>query len=99
MYFYDDNGNYNFDADKLYDAHRWCYTNTNHVMSLQKSDVIVSNTFTTEKELKQYLELAETWNYKVVSLVVENRHGGKSIHNVPDKTLEKMEKRFSVKLR
>ena len=99
MYFYDKEGNYNFDPSLLYSAHRWCYINTYHIMSFQKSDVVVSNTFTTEKELEQYLELAETWSYKVVSLVVENRHGNKSIHDVPDETLDKMEKRFSLKLK
>ena len=98
MYFYDKEGNYNFDTDELYAAHRWCYSNTDHVMSFQKSDVVVSNTFTTEKEMKQYLELAETWSYKIVSLVVENIHNGKSIHNVPDETIEKMRKRFVIRL-
>ena len=32
------------------------------------------------------------------SLIVENRHGGKNVHGVPDETLEKMEQRFSIKL-
>jgi hypothetical protein len=60
---------------------------------------VVSNTLTTEKELKPYYELAEKYNYTVFSLIVENRHGGTNVHNVPEETLDKMEKRFSIKLR
>jgi hypothetical protein len=49
--------------------------------------------------MEDYYKLAEQYGYKVVSLIVENRHGNKNIHNVPDETLEKMESRFQIKLR
>lgn len=61
-------------------------------------DIVVSNTFTTEKELAPYYELAYTYNYKVVCVVVENRHKGVNVHSVPDQTLLKMKNRFSIKL-
>jgi hypothetical protein len=99
MYFYDDDGNYNFDASKLKDAHEWCQDSVFNVLGDRKVDVVVSNTFTTEKELLPYIAPASLFGYKVVSLVVENRHNGKSIHNVPDETLDKMEKRFTLKLK
>ena len=91
-------GEYKFDTTKLGRAHEWCQEN---VKSLLESgeDVIVSNTFTTEKEMKPYLDMAKEFDYRVMSLIVENRHGGKSVHGVPEPTMEKMEKRFSVKLR
>ncbi len=41
--------------------------------------------------MEPYLKLAEKYDYKVVSLIVENRHGNKSVHNVPDETMEKNE--------
>jgi hypothetical protein len=44
------------------------------------------------------LKLAQKYDYKVVSLIVENRHGNKSVHDVPDETIEKMKKRFEVSL-
>ena len=91
---------YHFDASKVHFAHAWCMKATEDVMAMGfDEDVIVSNTFTTEKELKPYLELAKEYNYRVVSLVVENRHGNESIHGVPEETMQKMERRFSVKLR
>ena len=48
--------------------------------------------------MKPYYELAEKYGYAVFSLIVENRHGGKNVHNVPEETLEKMRNRFEIKL-
>jgi predicted kinase len=59
----------------------------------------VTNTFTTEKEMKPYLELAEKYDYRVVSMIIENRHGNDSLHGVPEFVMEKMLNRFSFKLR
>jgi len=103
QYFYDENGNYNFDASKLYAAHLDCQKRVEELMKISDTtqygdEIVVSNTSTTEKELEPYLKLAEKYNYKVVSLIVENRHGNKSVHNVPDETMEKMRDRFMIKL-
>ena len=107
QFWYDKEGNYNFDITRLHEAHKWCQDQVHAAMEqdledaeggMVLSDIIVSNTSTTEKELEPYLELARIYGYKVVSLVVENRHGNKSIHNVPDETMEKMKNRFSIKL-
>jgi NEDD4-binding protein 2 len=105
QYFYDEDGNYNFDASKLYEAHKWCQLRVEHAMEdnlesngMYFSEIVVSNTSTTEKELEPYLELAKKYDYQVVSLIVENRHGNKSVHNVPEETIERMKQRFSIKL-
>ena len=42
--------------------------------------------------------MADTFGYDVNTIIVESRHDRKSIHNVPDETIEKMKQRFSVKL-
>ena len=89
---------YKFDADELYQAHKYCQDVAARCMSNGDANVIVSNTFTTEKELKPYLELAERYGYTVTTLIVENRHGNSSIHGVPEETMTKMRNRFSVKL-
>ena len=105
QYFYDEDGKYNFDASELYAAHKWCQLRVEKVMRENLTsngeyfpEIVVSNTSTTEKELEPYLELARKYDYKVVSLVVENRHGSKSVHNVPEETIERMKQRFSIKL-
>lgn len=61
-------------------------------------EIVVANTFTQEWEMNPYIELAKKYGYKVISLVVENRHGNKNIHNVPDETIQKMVNRFEIKL-
>ena len=103
QYFYDSNGNYNFDASKLHEAHLDCQKRVEELMQMSETtqygqEIVVSNTATTERELEPYLKLAKSYGYIFVSLIVENRHGNKSVHGVPDETLEKMRKRFSVKL-
>lgn len=99
MYFIDSvTRKYNFDASKLRQAHDWCKERVEGYMMLNEN-IAVSNTFTQEWEMKAYYDLAKQYNYTVISLIVENRHGGENIHNVPEEALNKMENRFEVKLR
>jgi len=98
QYFYDENDNYNFDINKLHTAHKWCQLRVEHAMEGNINKIVLSNTSTTEKELEPYLELAKKYNYKVISLIIENRHGNKSVHNVPDDNMVKMRKRFEISL-
>jgi hypothetical protein len=67
-------------------------------MKYEHSPIVVSNTFTQEWEMGAYNLLAETYGYRVSSIIVENRHGGVNEHGVPDDKLEQMRDRFSVKL-
>jgi predicted ABC-type ATPase len=91
MYFNDPKtGEYNFNAAHLGQAHGWCYHN--FMMDVVgNKDVIVSNTSTTEYDIQRYIDSAREFGYNVVSLVVENRHGGKSVHDVPEATLQRQE--------
>lgn len=98
MFFEDEDGNYKWDAAKIKDAHAWCKRMTEGRMQEPSEKIFVTNTFTQEWEMADYFDLAEKYGYDVVTLVVENRHGGKNIHDVPDSTLEKMRNRFEVKL-
>ena len=92
------NGEYKFDINKLGAAHTWCQEQTRQAMTKGYSRIIVSNTFTTEKEMNPYFQLAKDHNYAVHTIIVENRHGGVNIHNVPDETLQAMRNRFVIKL-
>jgi phenolic acid decarboxylase len=58
----------------------------------------VSNTFTQEWEMEKYYQLANQYDYRVFSIIVENRHGGKNLHGVPEDKLQIMKDRFEVKL-
>lgn len=89
---------YAFDRNKLYEAHKACKGWTEDCLRDGCKDVIVSNTFTTQKELQPYLDLAAEYGYRVTTLIVENRHGGVNVHDVPQETLDKMRNRFQVVL-
>jgi predicted kinase len=95
--FFMEDGEYKFDPTKLKQAHTWCQNRTMFWMK-QGYNVVVSNTFTQEWEMEPYLALAREYDYKVVSLIVENRHGGVNTHGVPDDKLEQMKNRFEIKL-
>jgi hypothetical protein len=95
--FFMEDGEYKFDPTKLKQAHTWCQNRTMFWMK-QGYNVVVSNTFTQEWEMEPYLALARKYDYKVVSLIVENRHGGINEHGVPADKLEQMKNRFEIKL-
>ena len=102
MYFMVD-GKYKFDPAKIRDAHKWCQDSVERAMLLNhttgdNSIIIVSNTFTQEWEMEAYYALAKQWNYKVFSIIVENRHGGVNEHNCPEETVQKMKDRFEIRL-
>lgn len=96
-------GEYKFDATKLKNAHNYCQSQTQAWMGSDGQQVnvdriVVSNTFTQEWEMQPYFEMAAKHDYRVYSLIVENRHGGVNAHSVPEETIEKMKTRFEVKL-
>lgn len=97
-YFTDSEGNYNFDPSKLKAAHADCRSRVEQHMSYGEPLVAVANTFTQEWEMEAYFNLAEEYGYMVQSIVVENRHGGQNIHNVPAEAMNKMRDRFEVEL-
>ncbi|BBL19212.1 hypothetical protein KIT04_043 [Vibrio phage KIT04] len=92
-------GKYNFDSTQLGAAHAWCCELVQDGMRYDEYEaIIVHNTFTSEKEMKVYLKFAEMYDYDVTSLVVENRHGNDSVHNVPDETLTRQRKRLRANI-
>lgn len=99
------NGKYEFDGSKIRDAHAWCQSTVREWMQmnadtygLEYSEIAVSNTFTQEWEMEAYYNLAKEFNYRVFSIIVENRHDGVNSHGVPEDKMEAMKSRFEVKL-
>ena len=94
----DTEGDYNFDPTKLKEAHNYCQFRCSERMRQQKARIVVANTFTQEWEMDEYFKMAERYNYRVHTVVVENRHGNENIHGVPEDKLQQMKNRFQVKL-
>ena len=97
-FFEDKEGDYNFDPTKLKEAHNYCQFRCSERMRQQKARIVVANTFTQEWEMDEYFKMAERYNYRVHTVVVENRHGNENVHGVPEDKLKQMKNRFQVKL-
>jgi predicted kinase len=91
-------GDYIFDSTKLKEAHNYCQFRCSERMRQQKAKIIVANTFTQEWEMDEYFKMAERYNYRVHTVIVENRHGNENVHGVPEDKLQQMENRFQIKL-
>lgn len=89
-YFIDNNGEYNWRAEKLRAAHQYCQDAVAKHMTENKEMIFVANTFTKEWEMKPYFQLAKENQYKVFSIIVENRHQNKNVHGVPEAKVNEM---------
>jgi predicted kinase len=97
-FFEDKEGDYNFDPTKLKEAHNYCQFRCSERMRQQKARIVVANTFTQEWEMDEYFKMAERYNYRVHTVIVENRHGNENVHGVPEDKLQQMKNRFQIKL-
>jgi tRNA uridine 5-carbamoylmethylation protein Kti12 len=87
------NGVYTFYREFLPVAHQWCQKMFRDAVNMGL-DVVVSNTFTTDKELQPYIRYVKEHKipYKVLrTLGVERGDNG---HNVPADVITKMKVRF-----
>lgn len=97
-FFEGENGEYNFDSTKLKEAHNYCQFRCSERMRQQKVRIVVANTFTQEWEMDEYFKMAERYNYRVHTVIVENRHGNENVHGVPEGKVQQMKDRFQIKL-
>jgi predicted kinase len=96
MYFINENGEYKFNPSEIKNAHQWCQDIVEGAMKRELDKIAVSNTFTQVWEMEPYHKLAERYGYTAFHTVVENRHGGSSIHSVPRDIIQKMKDRFEI---
>ena len=103
------NGIYSFDANSLVSNHMKCQQAVEDIMKEvtdyyitdndpPKNTIVVHNTFTQEWEMKPYYDLADKYAYTIHTIIVENRHGSKTIHDVPQHNVDKQRDRFEVTL-
>ena len=91
QYFTDADGNYNWSADKLHAAHQWCQTEVQSCLA-RGMTVLVSNTFTTKKELRPYFDYIQRYGKNPTVICMQSSY--KNVHNVPQATLDAMKHRF-----
>lgn len=95
-YFENETGEYHFDYTKNHLAYKECESKTKESLEKGIPFVIVDHTFTLEWEMKPYEDLAKIHGYRLSVVTVENRHGGKNIHQIPEEQIEKMKSKFTV---
>ena len=98
-YFIDQStGEYSFDYKTNHLAYKHCENMTREALSSGCDKVFVHNTFTAEWEMEPYFKMASEMSYNVFVLTVENRHGGKNIHEISSDQIQKMAEKYKVKL-
>lgn len=91
MYWYKERGFYDFDFEHIARAHRWCL-DTTKILLRNGHNVIVANTFTTMKEMNQYISFACELDIPIEVITLTTEFG--SIHGVPDSVMDKMRNRI-----
>ena len=94
-------GKYQFDANSLIENHLKCTAEADRIMNLATTEdavhtLVIHNTFTKDWEMQPYLVLADKYGYMVHTIIVENRHGSESIHDVPKPAVDAQRDRFEV---
>lgn len=89
--FFMENCHYKFDPDKLRYAHEWCQNKTLDYIG-RGWTVVVSNTFTTIKELCPYFEIAKKFGQCPAVYLCQNEF--QNIHDVPSDVITRMKSRF-----
>ena len=96
--YFETRGGYDWDRSKIKLAHANCKDRTSNAIDFGIEVIVVHNTSTTQKEIDPYQVMAEENGYRFISLIVENRHEGVSIHDVPEDAINRMKERFTFKL-
>lgn len=91
-------GDDEFDVTKIKDAHDSCHNRCEGYMKRGLRSIAVNNIFAKECELEEYITLADKYDYTVTTMIIENRHRGKNIHNVSKDTIEKIRVGFEFSL-
>ena len=92
MYWLRPDGEYDFNVTLLRQAHEWCRNICELCMKDEFISVVVSNTFSQLWEMQPYLDMAEEYGYEVEVRKMMGDYG--SIHDVPQKTIDKMKERW-----
>lgn len=91
QYFYAKTGEYKYDYEKLQSAQHWCITTT-RVLLRNGHDVVVSNSFTSYKNIRAYAKLAKSVGAELSVYTLETNYG--SIHDLSSERYETMKTCF-----
>ncbi len=93
MFFLDKEGKYNYQKEKVSEAHNWCKRELEKELR-KGGKVVVSNTFSRLFEMQDYLAIAK--KYKCEVKIIEATGNWKNIHDIPENIIERMRDRWEV---
>lgn len=93
QYFYNSQGQYEWDPLYLLDAHDWCRTQVEQSLD-QGLRVAVSNTTLRLRDIRAFVEIARDFDALPLQVITMRSEYG-SIHGVPDETIERMRLGFA----
>ena len=102
-WFTNEDGEYNFNPDELFNAHKHCQDNVRESMNadgkfgVQFPVIAVANTFSQGWEADPYFKLAEEFGYS--PFVIECQNTFTNVHDVPQETIDAMRDRWESNLR
>jgi hypothetical protein len=89
-FYYDDKGNYNWNASLIGRAHENCRHKFDWALKDDVVDnIIIANTNTKPSDWKYYEDEALEAGLRVVFVILEHRHNGVNQHSVPQEALER----------
>lgn len=91
-WFYDEDGNYNFNPEELPAAHEECQSRVRGCMMDSIGNICVCNTFSQRWEAEPYINMAKQFDYTCV--IIECQNNFKSVHGVPAESIERMKERW-----
>lgn len=93
-----ENNEYIWTKERVIKAHEKCFQLAEESMINNINIIILDNTNIKSSDYKYYRKIARKYNYEYVSLIIENIHNTKSIHNVNKETLNNQRKNFTINL-
>ena len=89
--FFEQKGEYKFDASKLKEAHNWCRKRVYECIRNKKL-VVVSDSFTRAWEVSPYINYALLKGVPILLIELTTFYG--SVHSVPQEVIDKQKARF-----
>jgi ABC-type polar amino acid transport system ATPase subunit len=99
-FYMDDQGNYNWDANLIPQAHAACRAKFDQFVNDDAvENIIIANTNTKPSDWKYYEEKSLEAGRRVIFVVLEHRHDGVNVHRVPQEALKRQEKTLRENLK
>lgn len=97
-YLVNEQGEYEWSPERHLTAIQTCFDAIEAAMRRGESRIFLHSVLDEKEHVEEYLALGKKYGYRIFSVIVENRHGGTSIHGVPPETMEKFRSHFDIEL-